>query len=114
MRVGIIGCGLIGSKRAESLAGSDDRLVAVFDVVSERGRALAAKSGAESCGSAEEVISKSDVVVIATPNDQLVPMATLAVRARKPALVEKPGGRRASELEPLATAARDRGVVVKV
>src|SRR5580693_2597134 len=40
MRVGVVGCGLIGGKRAEALAGSGDRLSATFDVVPERARAL--------------------------------------------------------------------------
>jgi predicted dehydrogenase len=114
MRVGIIGCGLIGGKRADSLGGSDYRVAATFDVLTERAHQLAAKHGGEACASAEELIAKSDVVVVATTNDHLVPMGMLAVRARKPALIEKPAGRRASELEPLARAAREQGVIVKV
>ena len=114
MRVGVVGCGLIGGKRAESLAGSGDRLSATFDVVSGRARALAAKHGAEPCASAEELCAMSDVVVVATTNDQLVPTSMLAVRAGKHVLIEKPAGRQTSELEPLAAAARDAGVIVKV
>jgi predicted dehydrogenase len=114
MKVGIIGCGLIGGKRAEALTGSGSRLAAAFDVVAERARLLVARHGGEPCASPEDVIAKSDVIVVATTNDQLVPAGMLAVRARKPVLIEKPAGRRASELEPLAAAAREQGVVVKV
>lgn len=112
MKVGIIGCGLIGGKRADALGG-EHRLVATFDVASERSRALAARHGAEACASAEQLVDKSDAVVIATTNDHLVPLTTLAVRAGKHAIVEKPGARRASELEPLVKLARDKRVVVK-
>ncbi len=113
MKVGIVGCGLIGGKRADSL-GRGDRVGAVFDVVPERARAFASKYGAEACASAGEVVAKSDAVVVATTHDHLVPTGLLAVLAGKPLLLEKPAARRASELEPLVKAAREKRVVVKV
>ncbi|HTQ45954.1 MAG TPA: Gfo/Idh/MocA family oxidoreductase, partial [Polyangiaceae bacterium] len=113
MRVGIVGCGLIGGKRAAALEG-EDKLVATYDLVSDRARALAAKYKAEACASLEELVAKSDVVVVATTNDQLTPVAMVAVQAGKHAVVEKPAARSAAELEPLARAAQERGVVVKV
>ena len=42
MRVGIVGCGLIGGKRAAALDG-DDRLVATYDLAIDRAIALAGK-----------------------------------------------------------------------
>jgi predicted dehydrogenase len=114
MKVGIIGCGLIGGKRAAALAGSPHRVAATFDIVPERARALAAKEDAESCESAERLLANVDVVVVATTNDELVPMATLAVSAGKHVILEKPAARSAAELEPLAKLARERRVLVKV
>jgi predicted dehydrogenase len=116
MKVGIIGCGLIGGKRADALcgAGGADRLVATYDLVPERARALAAKHTAEACASVEELVAKSDAVVVATTNDQLAALTTAAVRAGKHVVVEKPAARRASELEPLVAMAREKRVVVKV
>jgi predicted dehydrogenase len=113
MRVGVVGCGLIGGKRADSL-GSEDKLVATYDLVPERAKALAARHKAEACASLEELVAKSDVVVVATTNDQLTPVAMVAVTAGKHAVVEKPAARSAAELEPLARAAQERGVLVKV
>ncbi len=113
MKVGIVGCGLIGGKRAAALEG-EDKLVATYDLVLDRARALAAKHKAEACASLEELVAKSDVVVVATTNDQLAPVAMVAVKADKHAVVEKPAARSAAELEPLARAAQERGVVVKV
>ena len=95
MKVGILGCGLIGGKRADSLSG-EDRLVATYDPNAERARSLANKHRAEACASAEELVTKSDAVVIATTNDQLAPLAELVVRAGKHVVVEKPAARRAS------------------
>jgi predicted dehydrogenase len=114
MNVGIIGCGLIGGKRAASLVSGEDVLVATYDVVPERARALAAKHHAQACVSPEELLAKVDAVVVATTNDQLVPMATLAAVAGKHLLIEKPGARRAAELSPLGALAREHRLVVKV
>jgi predicted dehydrogenase len=113
MKVGVVGCGLIGGKRAAALSG-DDRLVATFDLVPARAKALASKYEAEVAGSLDELVAKSDVVVVSATNDQLVPLSLVAVRAGKHVVVEKPAGRSAAEIEPLAKAAADKGVVVKV
>jgi predicted dehydrogenase len=113
MKVGIVGCGLIGGKRAASLTG-EHRLAATFDVVPERAASLAAKYGATVCQSAEELAGTVDAVVVATTNDQLAPMATVTVRAGEPTLIEKPGARSTTEIEPLAKLARERNVIVKV
>jgi predicted dehydrogenase len=114
MQVGIVGCGLIGGKRADALAGTGDRLVATYDLLPERARALASKHTAEACVTLEELVAKSDVVVVAATNDHLTPLATVAVRAGKHVVVEKPAARTAGELEPLVALAREKGVVVKV
>jgi predicted dehydrogenase len=113
MKVGIIGCGLIGGKRADALKG-DDRLVATFDLVPERAKALAAKHKAESAGSIDELVARCDAVVVAATNDQLTALSIAAVRAGKHVVVEKPAARSAAELEPLAKLAAEKGVVVKV
>ncbi|MGD0524470.1 MAG: Gfo/Idh/MocA family oxidoreductase [Polyangiaceae bacterium] len=114
MKVGIVGCGLIGGKRADALKGTGDALVATFDLATERALALAGKHKAEACASLDALIAKSDVVVVAATNDQLTPLSLAAVRAGKHVVVEKPAARSAKELEPLAALAREKGVVVKV
>src|SRR5262249_29115340 len=55
-----------------------------------------------------------DLVVVATVNAWLAPVALAAVRAGKHVLVEKPAARNAAELRPLPAAARAAGVLVKV
>jgi predicted dehydrogenase len=114
MKVGIIGCGLIGGKRAAALAGSAHRVAAVFDIVPERARALAEKHGAQACSSREELLESVDAVVVATTNDQLAALAALAVRLGKHVILEKPAARSAAELEPVAELARQKGTIVKV
>lgn len=116
MKVGIIGCGLIGQKRAAAL-GQQDQLVAVADTLFERATHLAAKH--RECDVASDpqtVIGRADVdvVIVATTNDALATLTLAAVEQGKHVIVEKPAARRASELEPVLAAASARGVVVKV
>jgi predicted dehydrogenase len=114
MRVGILGCGLIGGKRAAALAGTPHHLAAVFDIDPQRSRALAEKHGAAVCSSAEALIKSVDAVVVSTINAELAPLAALAVGDGKHVILEKPAARSALELEPVAELARQKGVVVKV
>jgi predicted dehydrogenase len=114
MRVGIVGCGLIGKKRAEALGG--DRLLAVCDRDEQRARALAAGSEARVVVSFEELVRDPaiDAVIVATTNDQLVPVARAAIAHGKHVLLEKPGARSAAELEPLLALRDEASVVAKV
>jgi predicted dehydrogenase len=114
-RVAIVGCGLVGAKRARALG--DSRLVAVADNDPERARGLAEQApGCVAETDWRAVVARPDVevVIVATTHDRLAPIAQAAVQAGKHVLVEKPAARRPSELAPLLAAARERGVVVRV
>ena len=114
MNVGIVGCGLIGRKRAQSLGAG--KLVACSDAVFERAQALAAEHGAQTVADWREMVTRPEVqmVVVATTHDWLAPVTLAAVEAGKHVLVEKPAARRASELAAVIEAARSRGVLVRV
>lgn len=117
MRVAIVGCGLIGGKRAKSITALGHRIAATADAVAERAEALAkAHAGCAASADWREVVARDDVdaVVVATINDSLAPITLAAVRAGKHVLVEKPAARSAEELRPVAAAARDAGVTVRV
>ena len=112
LRVGIVGCGVIGRKRAASLAGA--RLVACADLDADRARALAAGTGAAAAVSWEALIGRDDidVVIVATTNESLTPVAVAALDAGKHVLVEKPAARSLEELGRLeAAAARSKRLV---
>jgi predicted dehydrogenase len=115
MRVGIVGCGLIGGKRARAL-GDDGELVAVADRDPARAQALAAQHGCRVEPDPESLCRRDDVdlVIVATTNDALTPLSLAAVRAGKHVLVEKPAARRARELMPLVEAVDSARVTVKV
>jgi predicted dehydrogenase len=114
MNVGIVGCGLIGRKRAQSLGAG--KLVACSDAVFERAQALAAEHGAQAVADWRDMVARPEVqmVVVATTHDWLAPVTLAAVEAGKHVLVEKPAARRASELAAVVQAARSRGVLVRV
>ncbi|HKP62014.1 MAG TPA: Gfo/Idh/MocA family oxidoreductase [Polyangiales bacterium] len=114
MNVGILGCGLIGQKRAAAVQ-APDRVSLVADVLPERAATLARSSGARGV-SAEELVRDPgvDIVVIATPHNQLASLALAAVQQGKHVLLEKPGACRAKELEPVRKLAESRGLCVHV
>ncbi len=117
MKVGIVGCGLIGAKRAKALT-SRHQLIAVADLDKNRAAKLAAEYGPDCAAFSDwsEVVAHPQVelVIVATTNNTLTPVAMEAVRLGKPVLMEKPGARSASELAPLVELADARRVPVKI
>jgi len=116
MKVGIIGCGLVGRKRASALG--DSRLVACADLVRERAETLARAVPGQVQVLTEwrALVDRPDidVVIVATSHDVLAEVTLAAVSAGKHALVEKPGARRARELDPVIEAAKRAQVLVHV
>jgi predicted dehydrogenase len=115
MRVALIGCGLIGGKRARALAPA--HLVEAVDADQDRARRLAEQyPGCAAGRDWRTAVARPDVdlVIVSTTNDHLAPITLEAVRHGKHVLVEKPAARSADELVPVIDAARAAGVVVKV
>jgi predicted dehydrogenase len=112
--VGIIGCGLIGQKRAQSLG--HGRLVACADIKKEKAKSLAQQNGAKVFADWRGLLAlpEVDIVIIATLHDSLAEITLAAIEAGKHVLVEKPAGRLAVELEPVMAAAEKHGVKVHV
>ncbi len=112
--VGIIGCGLIGQKRAKALG--EGRLVACADVNEIRAKALAGNSGARVFGEWRGLLAlpEVEIVIIATLHDSLAEITLAAIEAGKHVLVEKPAARNPAELEPVMAAAEQHGVKVHV
>ena len=115
LRVGIIGCGLIGQKRAKALP-TGDQLIACADVSLDRAQALARSFGATAVTDWRMVTGDPaiDVVIVATPHDTLAEISLAAVDAGKHVLVEKPAARFASELIPVVDARDKKRVQVHV
>ena len=115
LRVGIVGCGLIGQKRAKALG--ESRLVACADLNPARAQQLAAQyPGCRVAADWRELAGDPgiDLLIVATTNDCLAAVTEAAVGNGKHVLVEKPAARNSSEIRTLAAEARRRGVKVKV
>lgn len=113
MRIGIVGCGLIGGKRAASARGHD--IVAVSDIDSSRAAALASRHGATVHPEWRDLLAVDlDAVIVATTHDSLSGIALEAVRAGCHVLVEKPAGRNAAEVRAVMEAAEAANRVVQV
>lgn len=113
LRIAIVGCGLIGRKRA--LAASPHRVVVVADLDPSRAYMLAVEVGARTADRWQDVLADDvDVVVVATTHNALTEVAEAALRADKHVLIEKPGGRTAAEVQAIADLARARGLIAKV
>src|SRR6202521_1505200 len=116
MRWGIIGCGLIGRRRAAAVRALGHEVVTIVDVVPERTRALAAEIGAEAATDWRAVATHPalDAVVVATSHDGLSPIAVACLDCGKHVLVEKPAGRNLDEVTAVAAAARRNVRIAKV
>lgn len=113
--VGVVGCGLIGQKRAKAL-GIGGRLLACADIDVSRAENLAKSSEAKVFADWRELVSSPeiDVVIVATLHDSLAEITLAAVEAGKHVLVEKPAARSAAELELVMTAAEKHSVKLHV
>jgi predicted dehydrogenase len=115
MNIAIIGCGLIGQKRAQTLGAC--QLVACVDKFPERAAALAKQHpGCVALTNWQEAIQHPavDVIIISTLHVTLAEISLAAVNAGKHILVEKPAGRKAAELDAIIAAAEKKSVLVRV
>lgn len=116
MNIGIIGCGLIGHKRAQSL-GNEQQLIACSDIFFERAGKLAAKHPhCQPYTNWQKVAHNPDVdiVIISTLHDSLAELAIEALQAGKHVLVEKPAGRNLNELMRIQEVAKTSGKCIRV
>jgi len=118
LSLAIIGCGLIGRKRATALAKVPGvRLRFACDLDAPRAEDVAALCpGCEASTRFEQVVAnpETDAVIVATLNASLAPIALAAIRQGKHVLVEKPGALGAAELRGLAGPAAERGAAVRI
>jgi predicted dehydrogenase len=115
LRVALIGCGLIGQKRLNLLPPGS--VTVACDTQIERAKKIAAQSpGCIATESFEQAVSSPnvDVVMIATINSALAPIALAAIKNGKHVLVEKPAAISVKELDELEIAAKKSGALIRV
>lgn len=116
MKIGIIGCGLIGRKRAQSIS-QPNELVMVCDTNIEGAARLSRDFGdIEYTDDYHKLIETEhiELVIIAVPNFLAAKIVLLAVIHGKHVIVEKPGAIASDELLPIIEAIKDTDIKVKV
>jgi predicted dehydrogenase len=115
IRLGVVGVGSFGEKRAEAAARvTKGKLVGVADVSFQRARDVAQRLGVAAF-TVEELLAnpKIDVVCISVPNKFHAPLAIQALEYGKHVMCEKPLARFAAEAEAIVVKAEECGRVVK-
>jgi predicted dehydrogenase len=112
--VAIVGCGLIGAKRAGALR-PEDRLVGCWDICASRAESFALEHHTLACSTLEQLFElEPEVVVVAVSHDSLAGLTQHALEAGAHVLVEKPAGMGCAQVQRLIAAERDSGRRVKV
>jgi predicted dehydrogenase len=112
LRVGLVGCGAVGRRRAGIVAADEGaRLVVASDLDSGRAAALAGDFGAEAADDWRAVVERADIdaVIVSASNDTHAPVGLAALAAGKHLLVEKPLARTPEEAAELVMAAERAG-----
>jgi predicted dehydrogenase len=115
MKAAVIGCGLIGKKRASALPDYVE-LVGCFDEVAEVANTFATEFNTHNFKSLGELldIQELDFVIIATRHDSLHSLAIAALNAGKHVFIEKPGAINYLEFKRVCEVARRNDLNVHV
>ena len=98
--VAVIGCGLMGRRRAAFAKASGAKVTRVVDIESSRAEELAESLGTKAETHWEKVIQSRelDIVIVSTVNRDLASISLAALQAGKHVLCEKPAAGSAKEL----------------
>lgn len=115
MRVGVIGAGLQGWRRAPVLKQfPGTEVVIVATAHQETAERLANSLGCQATTNWAEVVDKDlDAVLVCTPPHLHAPISIAAMKTGKHVLCEKPLARSLDEAEEMVKAAQDNGVKLK-
>jgi predicted dehydrogenase len=105
LKFGIVGCGLIGRKRAESIRRLGIDCAGFADISTHQADLLASEFGGVAVSSAEELMAHGcDGIVVATDHGSLAPIAISALERGIPVLAEKPGGKCLQDVKSIKSA----------
>lgn len=115
LKFGIIGCGLIGQKRAATLA--PGQLVMACDLNASRAEKLAAAYPSTTATTDFKAVIDNPAihaVIVSTLNNSLAPLAIAAAAKGKHVLIEKPAGISVAEIDALLAAQAKHKVAIRV
>jgi predicted dehydrogenase len=116
MRFAVVGCGVVGQKRAAAIARLGHAMVLAVDRKRDRAVEIGSTFGARAATDFKAAAEAADIdaIVVATPHGKLSEIATACLFAGKHVLVEKPGGRNFAEVCAVKEAADSSGRIAKV
>jgi len=115
MNFAIIGCGLIGQKRAKSL--SQNLLLYTCDIDFKRAESLANQyNGCIATNDINVICTdvRVNAVIVSVINHQLYPIALKLIKHGKHVLIEKPGSISVNELNQLKQASKESGSLIRI
>ncbi len=114
IRVGIVGCGLVGRQYAERLRGLGAHVAAVADPLLERARQVAGFSGAASYGDLRELLAREaiDLLCVCSPTPFHHEAVMAAAAHRLQIFCEKPLAENLKQGREMCRAAREAGVAL--
>tara|TARA_Y100000590_G_scaffold468558_1_gene651712 strand:+ start:2777 stop:3757 length:981 start_codon:yes stop_codon:yes gene_type:complete len=112
MNVAIIGCGLIGQKRALSIPSKNIHVVCDIDII--QAERLSKKVNASFTDNYNDIINNDDVdiIIISTPNYLIKKIAIKALNNGKHVLSEKPLGKNFAESKEMTECAKKNNKIL--
>jgi predicted dehydrogenase len=116
MHFAVVGCGVVGRKRAAAISRLGHRVILVVDHNMDRAVEAGGMFGSRAATDFKVAAEAADVdaVVVATPHGSHSEIARACLCAGKHVLVEKPGGRNLAEVTAVKEAADSAGRIAKV
>jgi predicted dehydrogenase len=115
LNIGIIGCGLIGKKRARALENLV-KIVSCYDTNTTRSNSFALEFNCKNVTNINEIFDNEslDVVFIATTHDSLADFAEKSLGSGKHVFIEKPGAISNLKLSEVYQLALEKNLLVHV
>lgn len=115
LKVGVAGAGVFGTYHAQKAAASARaELAGVFDLDADRAAKTAQPYGAAALTAFEDLLERSEAIVVAVPATHHERLTRTALEADKHVLVEKPLALNAEAARELANLAEARNLVLQV
>ena len=114
-KIGIIGCGLIGTKRSQAL-GSKGKLIACADININRAKKIALNKNIKVFSDWRQLldIKEIDIVMISTPHNQLSKILLQAYKKKKHILIEKPAAKNLKEITKVISKVKNNRIKIRV
>jgi predicted dehydrogenase len=115
MRFGLIGCGKIGIKRAESMPNGSS-LVGCYDSNFQNAKSFASEFNVNVYENLEDLINCKEIeaVIVATTHDKLSELTKISLNASRHVFVEKPGAISYSEFKAVTKIAKQKELKIHV